>query len=166
MVRMGLTMGLAAALGCSSSLGSGPDSGPGGTGGYDAYPNGTFCDHPLGDDCSPLPLQTTTADICTLDGGVGFACLPCGQDAGQNCGLQSALVRGSRYTYIQITNVDVAFVYAYDQNNKLVAKLEWSANGTFVGQPWTCSAGPAIFDSTEAASLLPSASPNALICAR
>jgi hypothetical protein len=154
-------LALAAATGCGASLGSGTDAGPG----YDSYPNGTFCDRPLGDDCSPLPLQTTTADICTLDGGIGFACQPCGQDAGQNCGLHSALVRGAQYTYVQVLNVDVAFVYVYDQNQKLFAKLEWSANGSVAGQAWTCSAGPAIFDSAEAMLLLPARS-SELLCAR
>jgi hypothetical protein len=173
-----------AAGSCASSLGSGPDAGPGGAGGaggaggvggvggaageggYDAYPNGTICDAPLGDDCSPAPLQSAVADICTLNGGIGFACLPCGPDAGQNCGLQTALIRGAQYTYIEIFNVDAAFVYVYDQNQKLVAKLEWLA-GLFA---WRCLAGPAVFDSTEAKSLLPlaglpgDASTNALQC--
>jgi hypothetical protein len=104
-----------------------------------------------------LPLLTSVANICTLDGGIGFACLPCGLDPGQNCGLEPALIRGTQYTYIQLFSVDVAWIYVYDQSEKLVAKLEWSANGASRGQPWTCSAGPAVFDSSEAMSLLPAA---------
>ncbi len=135
-------------------------------GAVDAGTPGAFCSRPLGDDCSPSPLQSTTANICTLNGGVGFACNPCGpQDAGQNCGLQSALVRGARYSYVQILNVDVAFIYVYDQNNTLVAKLSWSANSAVVGQPWSCVAGPADFDPTEAKSLLPARS-SELLCSR
>ncbi|HXU00709.1 MAG TPA: hypothetical protein VN903_06945 [Polyangia bacterium] len=180
----------ATAAGCGASPGSRTDAGPGGNGGgsggvasggnggtasggsggdvsYDAYPNGTFCDMPLGDDCSPKPLLSSTAPICSLDEGISFACNPCGVDGGQNCGIHGALVRGSQYTYIEILNVDVVFVYAYDLNNKLVAKLEWSANGAFAGQAWTCSAGPAVFDSREAMALLPSnTSANELLCAR
>jgi hypothetical protein len=116
-----------------------------------------------------LPLRTSTANICTLDGGIGFACLPCGQlSAGASCVLQSALIRGAHYTYVQIINVDVAFIYVYDQNQKLVAKLEWSANLLAGGQdPWSCSAGPAVFDSTEAKALLPAGGTSSeLLCAR
>ena len=133
--------------------------------GADAGTSGASCSRPLGDDCSPSPLQST-ANICTLDGGIGFACNPCGRDGGaQNCDFQSAMVRGAQYTYIQILNVDGAFIYVYDQNNKLIAKLDWSANAAGIGQPWSCAAGPVDFDLTEAKSLLPARS-SELLCAR
>ena len=133
--------------------------------GADAGTSGASCSRPLGDDCSPSPLQST-ANICTLDGGIGFACNPCGRDGGaQNCDFQSAMVRGAQYTYIHILNVDGAFIYVYDQNNKLIAKLDWSANAAGIGQPWSCAAGPVDFDLTEAKSLLPARS-SELLCAR
>ena len=60
-------------------------------------------------------------------------------------------MRGTRYAYVQILNVDAAFVFVYDENQKLIAELGWSANlGT-----WSCTAGPADFDPAEAMSLLP-----------
>jgi len=175
---------------CGASLNSGTDAGPGGTGGsgdtagaagtgqsggtagsggYDASPTHMFCNQPLGDDCSTSPVQspTTTTDICTLDRGVAFACLPCGRlDGGVSCVFQASLIRGTQYSYIQIVNVDVAFIYVYDQNQKLVAKLEWSANLAAGGKsPWTCLAGPSAFDRTEAESLLPAgATLNQLLC--
>jgi hypothetical protein len=132
---------LAAAAGCGSSGAS-----------HDAA---LVCGPLASDDCSTFPLQTT-ATICTLDAGIEFACRPCGS---QSCTVSGALVHGARYTYIQIDNADVWFIYAYDQNQKLVAKLFASVNGAVTGQPLTCAATSADFDPSEAKSLLPVSGP-------
>jgi hypothetical protein len=64
-------------------------------------------------------------------------------------------VRGATYTYLQITNVDVAFVFVYATNGALVAELLWSASRAAMGLAWTCAAGPDNFNANEAISLLP-----------
>jgi len=84
-----------------------------------------------------------------LSDAINAACHPCGQAT--DCPIRGALVRGTRYAYVQILNADAAFVFVYDENQKLIAELGWSANlGT-----WSCTAGPADFDPAEAMSLLP-----------
>ncbi|HXU00710.1 MAG TPA: hypothetical protein VN903_06950 [Polyangia bacterium] len=173
---------LVMAGGCNSSLGSVADSGPrGGTGGSGGTSSnggggassngggggaagsdtsGAFCARPLGDDCSTSIAQVT-ATICTLDDGIAFACAPCRTQDAAACHLKAALVHGAQFTYIQIVNADVAWIYVYDQNQKLVAKLFWSANGN----AWSCSAGPADFDGSEAMSSLPvSQASSELVC--
>jgi hypothetical protein len=125
-----------AAAGCGSSTMSAADASPDGA---------PFCTQPLGD-CSALPAQTPP-NACTLDMAIAAACC-------QNC-WPGALMRGARYTYVQFLNVDTAFVYVYDENQQLVARLVWSANDSVVGHPWHCTDGPADFDPSEVMSLLP-----------
>jgi hypothetical protein len=124
-----------AASGCGSSLGPAADAGAAGHGGggaagasgsggaspRDASADGAaFCAQALGDECSASPLQIDAA-FCTLDMGIQAACRPCGAQDGQDCGLRGALVRGAKYTYVQILNVDVAVIFVYAQNGSLVA---------------------------------------------
>jgi hypothetical protein len=145
-----------AAAGCSAPLGTAREAGSGGNGGTSG--SAAFCSTALGANCSASPLQIA-ATVCTLDMGIAAACGPCGpQDGGEGCTLTGALVRGATHDYVQIRNIDVAYVnvYVYDQNQKLVAKLFWSVNARASGgSGWSCSAGPADFDPTEAISLLP-----------
>jgi hypothetical protein len=165
---------VAATGGCTAPLGTAPDAGSGGSGGGaggsaggggagGTSGGGAFCSTALGANCSASPLQIA-ATVCTLDMGIAAACGPCGpQDAGGGCILKGALVRGATHTYVQIMNVDVAYVYVYDQNQRLVAKLFWSVNAKASGgSGWSCTAGPADFDPTEAMSDLPVVGPGEL----
>jgi len=144
----------AAAAGCgSSTLGPGVDSGSG-----DGSASMLVCPVALGD-CAASP-PTGAAGYCTVDMGIQSACAPCGS---QSCTLTGgALVHGATYTYVQLLNVDVAFIYVYDHGGALVAELEWSASGSAAGQGWGCFFGPATFDASEATSLLPVTSGNGL----
>jgi len=145
---------LAAAAGCGSSLGSGPDGGRGGSDGGSANP--PSCAQAPRIDCSTASAPSPTT-LCTLGEGIAFACgLACPpHDAGEWCGIDGALVHGAQYTYVQFFNVDVWWISVYDKNGALVAQLEASVNGQVVGQPWACVAGPADFDASEAIALLP-----------
>ena len=147
--------------GTAGGGGAGGTAGGGGAGGTAG--SGAFCSRALGADCSTSPLQIA-ATVCTLDMGIAAACRPCGpQDGGEGCILRGGFVRGATYNYVQIMNVDVAFVYVYDQNQKLVAELFWSANGRVNGgSGWSCTAGSADFDPTEAISSLPVLGPGTL----
>jgi hypothetical protein len=130
---LGLMIALAAG-GCGSSTLRVPDASSDG---------GPFCAHALGADCA---ASSSPAGYCSLDMAVQSACGPCG--SGQGCD-QVALVRGTRYTYLQSLGIDTASVYVYDANGALVAQLFWSTLG------WTCGAGPADFDPSEAESTFP-----------
>ena len=142
-----------AAGGCDAALVPGTDAAAGGRGGGgaagttsgDAAP---FCRTTLGDDCTLSLIPGAT--VCTLPGAIEAACHPCGQQA-NDCPARGALAQGARYTYVQILNVDAAFVFVYDENQKLIAELGWSANVP----GWSCRGGPADFDPSEAMSLLP-----------
>lgn len=157
--------GGAATGGMSGSGGAGGMSGSGGAAGTSSggtSGSAAFCSRALGTDCSAGSQHTP---ICTLDAGIGYACNPCGaQDAGQFCNLKGALVRGTQYSYIQILNVDFAWIYVYDQNQRLVAELDWTANSAVA--PWSCVAGPPDFDPSEAMSRLPvTLTASELLCA-
>lgn len=142
-----------AAGGCDSALGSRTDAGTGehgggGAAGSASVDGAAFCRSALSADCTVSLIPA--ANVCTLPTGIAAACHPCGQQA-TDCPLRGALVRGTRYTYVQILNVDAAFVFVYDENQKLIAELGWSANLS----AWYCTGGPADFDPSEAKSLLP-----------
>jgi hypothetical protein len=142
-----------AAGGCDAALVPGTDAGAGGhsSGGAAGSASGdgpVFCRTTLGDACTFSLIPG--ANVCRLPGGIEAACHPCGQQA-DGCVVRGALVHGTRYTYVQILNVDAAFVFVYDGTEKLIAELGWSANLS----AWSCTAGPADFDPSEATSLLP-----------
>jgi len=131
-----------AAAGCGSSAPSAADASRDGA---------SLCAHAPGVDCS-ASSQQTSAGFCSLGMGVQSACSPCGPpDAGQPCD-QVVLVHGTQYTYLESLGIDTGTVYVYDANGTLVAQLFWYPGG------WSCAAGPADFDSSEAESVFPFAS--------
>jgi hypothetical protein len=111
-------------------------------------------------DCS-ASSSLSLAGYCSLRSGIQSACNLCGPTtAGQGCALV-VLGQGTHYTYLQILAIDTADVYVYDADGALVARLYWSPGG------FTCGAGPADFDPSEADSLLTAAySPglNTMMC--
>jgi hypothetical protein len=137
---------MAAAVGCSNG-GSSAGSGSGGMGGA-GDPCGTAsCGVPVPSSCDVVGFSSG----CTLDQALGDACQITCLD---NC-YPTSLVQGTRYSYVQVMNVDVAWVIVYDKTGMLVAELEWSAERGLVGCAWSCLEGPADFDWTEARSLFP-----------
>lgn len=106
-----------------------------------------FCAQALPADC-PASSSLKLAGYCSLNMGIQSACNLCAAPAaGQGCS-PAVLGQGTNYEYLQILGVDTADVYVYDANGTLVARLYWSPIG------FTCGAGPANFDPSEADSLL------------
>lgn len=146
---------LAGSAGASSDSGGSSTEGnalPGGAGGTSSDAGASaaqpFCAKPLSD-CSSsdlLPSIGLETSYCSLSKGLTAICNPCGAGV-TGCLVGTGIVRGTKYTYLDISRVDVGSRLVYDASDSLVAVLGFGANST---PQWRCVAGPEDFDPTEA----------------